>query len=125
MIARVIAGDDAAAADAAPAETPVPAANAAAEPTLVDVSLTEFAIDMPTELAAGAIRFNIVNNGNAPHNFVIEGEGVRKSLANNLQPGDSGRLNADLGPGTYTVFCPVGEGAHRANGMELTLTVSG
>ncbi len=28
-----------------------------------------------------------------------------------------------LAPGTYTIFCPVGEGAHRAQGMERTLTV--
>jgi uncharacterized cupredoxin-like copper-binding protein len=54
---------------------------------------------------------------------VIEGQGISKRLANNLTPGQSGFLNVDLKPGTYTVFCPVGEGAHRANGMELELTV--
>ncbi|MGH2615095.1 MAG: hypothetical protein ACRDJC_07645 [Thermomicrobiales bacterium] len=128
MIAQVIPGAGDAPADqeqeAEPApETPAPAA-ADAGPELVDVSLTNFAIDMPTELAAGPIRFNIVNNGAAPHNLVIEGEGIQKRLANNLQPGQSGRLNVDLAPGTYVVFCPVGEGAHRANGMELELTVS-
>ncbi len=128
MIARVLPGADAApaaeeqAADAA--ETPAPAAAADAAPEIVDVSLTNFAIDMPTELAAGPIRFNITNNGAAPHNLVIEGEGIEKRLANNLQPGQSGRLNADLAPGAYVVYCPVGEGAHRANGMELELTVT-
>ena len=93
-------------------------------PELVDVSLTNFEIDMPTELAAGPVRFTIVNDGAAPHSFVLEGQGIRKTLANTLQPGDSARLNADLTPGTYTIFCPVGEGAHRAQGMELELTVS-
>ncbi|MGH9174201.1 MAG: hypothetical protein ACRD1H_07575, partial [Vicinamibacterales bacterium] len=72
MIAQVIPGAGDAPADqeqeAEPApETPAPAA-ADAGPELVDVSLTNFAIDMPTELAAGPIRFNIVNNGAAPHN---------------------------------------------------------
>ena len=123
MIAKVLPGGglDAAAEAAAPEVTP---AAAAAEPELVAVSLTNFAIDMPTELAAGPIRFSIANNGAAPHNFVVEGPGVNKRLANNLQPGESGFLNVVLEPGTYTVFCPVGEGAHRANGMELELTVT-
>jgi hypothetical protein len=120
MIARVI-----------PRETPIeesaatPAAAGSAEPTIVDVTVSEFAIDMPTEIAAGPLRFAINNTGNAPHSFVIEGEGIRKRLANNVPPGGSSVLNADLAPGTYTIFCPVGEGAHRANGMELELTVTG
>ena len=123
MIARVLPGGDAAPAEGAPAPAETPAA-AAEGPALVDVSLTNFAIDMPAELAAGPTRFVIVNNGAAPHNLVVEGEGTTKRLANNLQPGQSGNLNVDLAPGTYTVFCPVGEGAHRANGMELELTVT-
>ena len=67
----------------------------------------------------------VVNNGAAQHSFVLEGEGVRKTLVNTLQPGDSARLNADLALGVYTIFCPVGEVAHRAQGMELELTVTG
>jgi plastocyanin len=99
-----------------------PAADAA--PAIVNVALSNFVIDMPTDIPAGPVRFSITNNGPAPHNFVIEGQGVNKKLANNLEPGQSGFLNVDLAPGTYTVFCPVGEGAHRAKGMEVTLTVS-
>ena len=125
MIAEVNAvGDEAAAQPAGAAETPAAAAAADAEPEIVDVSLTNFAIAMPAELTAGSYRFAIANDGATPHNLVIEGEGVSKRLANNLQPGQSGFLNVELGPGTYTVFCPVGEGAHRANGMELELTVT-
>jgi hypothetical protein len=128
MIAQVL-GDEAggAVSEEAAADQATPAATdaAAASPQAVDVSLTNFAIDMPTELSAGPVRFNIVNNGAAPHSFVLEGEGIRKTLANVLQPGDSARLNADLAPGAYTIFCPVGEGAHRAQGMELELRVTG
>jgi hypothetical protein len=127
MIAQVV-GDEAAGADSesAIADQGTPAATGVtdAAPQLVDVSLTNFAIDMPTELTAGPVRFNIVNNGVAPHSFVLEGEGIRKTLANTLQPGNSARLNADLAPGDYTIFCPVGEGEHRAQGMELELRVS-
>ncbi len=116
MIARVNEGSPAA------AGTPVAAAQAG-EPQVVDVALSNFVIEMPETLPAGPTRFAIANNGQAPHNFVIEGNGQSRRLANNLEPGQSGFLNIDLAPGTYTVFCPVGDGGHRAQGMERTLTV--
>jgi hypothetical protein len=123
LIAKVIPGHNGApaTAQAAPAATQA-ASTATAGPTIVDVGLSEFTIDMDTEIPAGPVRFSITNNGTVPHSFVIEGEGIRKRLANNLAPGESAFLNADLQPGAYTVFCPVGEGAHRARGMELELT---
>lgn len=116
MIAKVNEGSP------APAATPVAEAQAS-DPQVVDVSLRNFVIEMPETLPAGPTRFAITNNGEAPHNFVIEGNGQSRRLANNLEPGQSGFLNIDLAPGTYTIFCPVGEGGHRAQGMELTLTV--
>lgn len=124
MIARVLPGgegDTSAVEAQSSAETP---AATAGEPVLVDVSLTEFAIDTPRELQAGPTRFTITNNGAVAHSFVLEGEGIRKTLANNLPPGESSRLNVDLVPGTYQIWCPVGEGAHRQRGMELELTVA-
>ena len=124
MIAQVVGDGGGTAVIAEVVATPEATDSATASPQVVDVTLTNFEIDMPTELAAGSVRFNIVNNGATPHSFVLEGEGIRKTLANTLQPGETARLNADLTPGTYTVFCPVGEGAHRAQGMELQLRVS-
>ena len=97
----------------------------AEEVEVVGVALSEFAIQMPTELAAGPARFNVSNVGSAQHGFVIEGEGIEGGLAENLGPRQSGSFELELEPGTYVVYCPVGQGTHRANGMELELTVRG
>jgi hypothetical protein len=131
MIAKVLpgggAGDDAAAADAGAGDSagaaPPAADQAAGGVNVVGVVLTEFEIRMPTVLPAGPTQFNISNTGTLPHNLVIEGNGISGSLDANLAPFSSGQISGDLAPGTYTVFCPVGDGAHRANGMELTITV--
>ena len=119
MIAKVLPGGG-------PGDVAVEASPAAAAtdgPNVVGVTLTEFAINLPATLPAGPTQLNITNTGNLPHNFVIEGNGISERLAENLQPRTSGQLTLDLTPGAYTIFCPVGEGAHRANGMEVTLTV--
>jgi uncharacterized cupredoxin-like copper-binding protein len=89
----------------------------------VAVSLTEFAIDMPTELPAGPTTFAITNNGTVEHNFEVEGQGIEEELEMNLAPGESGTLELDLAPGTYEVYCPVGN--HAEQGMEVELTVTG
>ena len=102
-----------------------PAASPAASPAAmggVEVSLVDFAIEMETEVAAGTVTFNITNNGQAPHNFEIEGNGVEAVLEENLEPGESATLEVELAAGTYRVYCPVGQ--HAANGMELELTVT-
>jgi hypothetical protein len=128
MIAQVIPRVGTGAASEEPAATPEAATQSVPTdtgPEIINVSLTEFAIEMPAEIPAGPVRFSITNNGNAPHSFVLEGEGVRKRLATNVEPGSTSVLNADLEPGTYTVYCPVGEGAHRARGMEVEVRVTG
>jgi hypothetical protein len=89
----------------------------------VEVSLTEFAIDMPTTLPAGPTTFVVSNNGSFEHNFEIESEelGIEVALAANLAPGETATLEVDLPAGTYEVYCPVGN--HREQGMEVELTV--
>lgn len=97
-----------------------PAASAMGE--TVAVSLTEFMIDMPTELPAGPTTFEITNDGTIEHNFEVEGQGIEEELPENLAPGASGTLTVDLEPGTYEVYCPVGN--HADEGMRLELTVT-
>jgi glucose/arabinose dehydrogenase/uncharacterized cupredoxin-like copper-binding protein len=88
----------------------------------VAVSLMEFAIAMPTELPAGPTTFAITNDGTIEHNFEVEGQGIEEELPENLAPGASGTLTVDLAPGTYEVYCPVGD--HAGEGMRLELTVT-
>jgi plastocyanin len=88
----------------------------------VDVSLTDFAIDPadPT-VQAGTVTFAVSNDGQAPHNLEVEGDGVEEVLPADLAAGESGDLTVDLQPGTYEWYCPVGN--HAAMGMEGELTV--
>lgn len=92
------------------------------EANVVQVSLVEWAIEMPTELVAGPITFDVSNNGQRVHNFEIEGQGILEEFAQDLQAGESNSMTVDLAPGDYTIYCPVGN--HANQGMELTLTVT-
>jgi plastocyanin len=92
-------------------------------------SITErnFAIEgAPASVRAGQqLRFNVTNPGPAgSHNLAIDGMGVNiMGEEPNVQPGTSGvlTLTAPTTPGTYNLYCPVGQ--HRANGMDVRLTV--
>lgn len=116
------ADDDASAQDEDTAETPAATEPPSLEET-VEVSLTEWSINMPAELEAGAVIFEVINDGTVPHTFEIAGETVFAALDAPIGPGERARLEVDLVPGEYTVICSLGEGAHRDIGMELTLTV--
>lgn len=93
-----------------------------AQPAPTAVSLTEFQIDMPTSLPAGIPVFNVANNGQDEHNFTVEGQGIKTEFVTNLISGQTQNMQIYLAPGTYTVYCPVGD--HRAEGMETSLTVT-
>ena len=83
----------------------------------------EFAFD-PSELEAAAgevtIEMDSPDGTQAPHAVSLEGGGVSES-GEVVQAGGSSTVTADLEPGEYTYFCPVGD--HRDEGMEGTLTV--
>jgi len=53
---------------------------AAGEGNTVEVTLSDFAIDMPTELPVGRTEFNVTNTGQAPHNFKVECVGIEVEL---------------------------------------------
>lgn len=72
----------------------------------VDVTLTEYQIDMPTFLQPGWTSLRIKNVGKKDHSFRIEGHDFKKKLESELKPGQSVTLQVDLRPGTYRVSCP-------------------
>ena len=85
------------------------------------VELTEYSIRMPQTLAAGPQSLTIVNGGKEMHSFQIEGNGVQMRLPADLPRGDSSKIDLDLKPGTYTIWCPVD--GHKGKGMTTTVTV--
>jgi hypothetical protein len=114
-----------AAATPAAALEPIPEPTPTAEPVqVVDVGLTEWLIDMPDEVRAGQINFAITNDGTQTHSFVIDSGGATvATLDTPLAPGESAVLSTTLPAGTYTIYCPEGDGAHREKGMERELSV--
>ena len=103
---------------------PIPEPTPTAEPVqVVDLVLLEWLIDMPAETRAGQVNFVVTNEGAEAHSVVIEGNGLVFELPAPLDSGESSVLSAELPPGEYVVYCPVGEGEHREEGMEATLVV--
>jgi uncharacterized cupredoxin-like copper-binding protein len=87
-----------------------------------EVGLTEYGIEMPTSLSAGTQAFSITNNGTMGHNFELEGQGIEEAFETDLSAGETRTMQLNLEPGTYEVYCPVGN--HREQGMEIQLTVT-
>jgi uncharacterized cupredoxin-like copper-binding protein len=98
------------------------AAIGAVEAAEVEVRLSEYAIEMPHALPAGATTFLVHNDGKNTHSFRIEGPGLAEMLAAPVRPRKTASLQVTLQPGDYKVYCPVG--SHEAKGMTMTLVVT-
>jgi uncharacterized cupredoxin-like copper-binding protein len=102
-------------------ESPSPGRNIpAAASGAQRVGLEEYQIRMEPALKAGKNVFTVANAGKEDHAFEIEGNGVH-TKTEVLKRGDSTRVEVDLPPGTYTVYCPVD--GHKDKGMRTTVTV--
>jgi uncharacterized cupredoxin-like copper-binding protein len=88
----------------------------------VPVSLSEFMIEIPKDVAAGSVTFAVTNDGTIQHSFEIEGGDVEQQLKAPLDPGQTGMLTVDLAPGSYEVYCPID--GHADQGMRTEITVS-
>lgn len=88
----------------------------------VRLEMTEFEFG-PADVnldAAGTYVFVAENTGGAPHALEIEGNGLDEATET-VSPGQSARLEVELKPGKYRIYCPVGN--HEALGMVGTVTV--
>ena len=93
------------------------------EPTQVTVRLSEWKVELSQQnIAAGPVTFVVTNSGQVPHAIEVEGEGIEQEIET-IQPGATDTLALTLKPGTYEVYCPVGEGSHKKLGMDTRLTV--
>jgi uncharacterized cupredoxin-like copper-binding protein len=86
----------------------------------VEVHLTENAIEMPSNVAAGKTTFKVVNTGTAVHGFSIEGPSGETAVPS-VEPGKTASVQMTLDPGTYRVLSPVDA---NKGGMVLALNVT-
>ena len=113
LLAAALAGcgsdDDGGDGEAAPADA-------------VELVATDFAFE-PSSLtldAAGEHTLTLANEGEFPHALAFDD---LDAATGNVDPGSSGEVTVELEPGSYTIYCPVGN--HRDQGMEGTLVVGG
>jgi plastocyanin len=81
------------------------------------VKLEDFEFSPKTLDVASGATISLENEGQAPHTFTIDGQGVDEEV----EAGDGSSISLNLAPGTYDFYCRF----HKAQGMTGTLTVSG
>src|SRR3989449_3923113 len=94
-------------------------------PVAVTATLSEWKVERSERrIAPGVVTFTVTNAGSIPHALEVEGEGIEQETEV-IQPGAHATLTLTLKPGTYEVYCPVGDDSHKKLGMETHLKVVG
>ncbi len=93
----------------------------------VDVTLRDFAIDMPPEVRGRKAFFEARNDGPSPHELeLLDEDGREVGAIPPFPEGETHTLAVELEPGTYRAQClvRVGERTHAELGMVTEFTVS-
>jgi hypothetical protein len=85
----------------------------------IEVELTDEAIEMPAEISAGSVEFEVTNSGTLEHGFTIDGT---DASIDTLAPDQRDTVTVELQPGTHTAFSPVD--GDRNDGLEWSFTVT-
>ncbi|WP_170852292.1 plastocyanin/azurin family copper-binding protein [Blastococcus sp. DSM 46786] len=89
----------------------------------VTIAAVDFDYELPTtEFSAGELTIELVNEGEASHNIVVEQDGEDIASTDVISSGETATLTVDLEPGEYVFYCSVAN--HRALGMEVQVTVT-
>ena len=95
----------------------------AGESQQITATEADFSISLDsTDLTAGDYEIDVVNDGGATHDLVVERDGQDVAKSDTIAPGATGSVTVSLEPGEYVFYCSIGN--HRAMGMEVTVTVS-
>lgn len=107
--------------NSSPPTTGMPPMTGGAPMTVTAVE-KDFSIELSeASFTPGTHTFRVQNQGPSPHDLRIEGPGVASAGSPVITRGATTELTVTLEPGTYQVWCSVGN--HRAQGMETTITV--
>jgi uncharacterized cupredoxin-like copper-binding protein len=100
-----------------------PATTAAGESAqTIEVVATEFKLEVDTtELAPSRYTFELDNEGQIPHDLVIEGPDIDNTKTPVIGGGEKAKIDVALQPGTYKLYCSVP--GHEAAGMVTEITV--
>ncbi|MGY1669354.1 cupredoxin domain-containing protein [Geodermatophilus sp. SYSU D00710] len=108
---------------AAPESTPAAAPAAPAEARTVTATEGEMYIDLSeSSFTPGEYTIEVVNEGNATHDLVVERDGQDVAASDTIGPGESTTLTVTLEAGEYVFYCSIGN--HRAMGMLTNVTVA-
>ena len=96
---------------------------APAQAQRITATEADFSITLDSDqLTPGDYTIEVVNDGGASHDLVVERDGEDVAESEMIAPGESGTVEVTLEPGEYVFYCSVGN--HRAMGMEITVEVT-
>jgi len=89
----------------------------------VNVTLSEWKVELTRDtVVAGPVTFKIKNAGSMNHAYYVRGEGFAKG-SKEVPAGQEAPLTLTLKPGTYEVYCPLADLAHKMAGMSKKFVV--